>query len=207
MAALTLAMASVTASARTDDRTRAILDRAVNRIKGFAAVEVVFELAMENKAERVREAHEGRAFMKGNMYRVEVMDVVSYFDGQTLYSYMPEVQEVNVSVPGEEEGELMNPTILFDVHDERFEQRLVEERDGHAVIELTPRTPHKQVRVVEARVNVTTNQVERVTSFGKDGNDIVITIKSLKEAGEGLDAAFFRFDEAAHPEVEVIDLR
>ena len=49
--------------------------------------------------------------------------------------------------------------------------------------------------------------VEKVTSFGKDGNDVIITIKSLKKPDMELDVKFFRFDKDAHPEVEVIDLR
>ena len=56
-------------------------------------------------------------------------------------------------------------------------------------------------------INTKNNQVEKVTSFGKDGNDIVITIKSIKQPEKELDQSFFRFDTAAHPDVDVIDLR
>ncbi|MDR1273462.1 MAG: outer membrane lipoprotein carrier protein LolA, partial [Odoribacteraceae bacterium] len=56
-------------------------------------------------------------------------------------------------------------------------------------------------------INTTDSAVEKVTSFGKDDNDIIITIKSLKAPSNALDKPFFRFDAKAHPEVEVIDLR
>ena len=56
-------------------------------------------------------------------------------------------------------------------------------------------------------MNTKTNQVEEVTSFGKDGNNVVISIKSLKKPDKELSDDFFRFDTAAHPDVEVVDLR
>ena len=46
-----------------------------------------------------------------------------------------------------------------------------------------------------------------LTSFGKDGNNVVISIKSLKKPDKELSDDFFRFDTAAHPDVEVVDLR
>ena len=46
--------------------------------------------------------HEGKAWMKGNLYKLNVMDVESYYDGKNIYTYMPEVQEVNIKNPNEE---------------------------------------------------------------------------------------------------------
>jgi outer membrane lipoprotein-sorting protein len=202
-----LAWASAPLTAQTEARARAILDNAVNKIKAYPAVEVVFSLTMENKVEGVRESYPGKAYMKENMYRIEVMDVVNYFDGELIYTYMPEVEEVNIRLPEEEQEDLLDPTILFDIYNQKFARRLLEEKDGKARVELTPKTPHKQIKTIEVQINVATNLVERVTSFGKDDNDIIIAIASLKPPAQTPDATFFRFDADAHPNVEVIDLR
>jgi hypothetical protein len=202
-----LALASTTAPAQTETKSQAILDRAVHKIKNYPAVEVIFDLIMENKAENIRESHPGKAYMKNNMYRIEVMDVINYFDGEVIYTYMPEVEEVNINFPEEEQEDFLNPTILFDIHNQKFSQKLIEEKAGKAYIELTPKTPHKQIKTIGVWLDTTANTVEKVTSFGKDGDDIIIMIKSLKAPGHALDDAFFRFDTKAHPGVEVIDLR
>jgi outer membrane lipoprotein-sorting protein len=202
-----LALASTAAIAQTETKAQAILDKTVNKIKSHPAVEVLFDLTMENKAENIHESHAGKAYMKENMYRIEVMDVINYFDGKVIYTYMPEVEEVNIKNPEEEQEDFLNPTILFDIHNQKFTQKLVEEKGGKAYIELTPKTPHKQIKMIGVWINTTANAVEKVTSFGKDDNDIIITIKSLKAPSNALDEQFFRFDAKAHPEVEVIDLR
>ena len=162
---------------------------------------------MINKAEDINETHHGKAYMKDKMYRIDVMDVINYFDGEVIYTYMPDQEEVNIKNPEENEDEMLNPSILFDIHNQKFTQKLVEDKDGKAYIELTPKQTHKQISKIGVWIDTKTNMVEKVTSFGKDGNDVVITIKSLKKPEKELDVTFFRFDKDAHPEVDVIDLR
>lgn len=204
---LACALLAFPAAAQTDSAAKSILDKAVAAIKAYPAVEVTFDLSMINEAENIKETHAGKAYMKGQMYRIDVMDTENYFDGEFIYTYMPDAGEVNIKLPEEEEEEMLNPTILFDLHNQKFDQRLVEEKEGKAYIELTPKTEHHQIAKIGVLVNTKTNQVEEVTSFGKDGNNVVISIKSLKKPDKELSDDFFRFDTAAHPDVEVVDLR
>lgn len=195
-----------TASAQ-DNQAKTILDKTVAKIKSYPAVEITFDLTMENKAENVRENYAGKAYMKDKMYRIEVMDVINYFDGSVIYTYMPESEEVNIKNPEEEEEDFLNPTILFDIHNQKFNQKLIENKDGIAYIELTPKTPHKQIAKIEVWVDTKKETVQKVISHGKDGNDLIIVIKELKQPEKPLDIKFFQFDATAHPEVDVIDLR
>lgn len=190
-----------------DNQAKTILDKTVTKIKSYPAVEITFDLTMENKAENVRENHAGKAYMKDKMYRIEVMDVINYFDGSVIYTYMPESEEVNIKNPEEEEEDFLNPTILFDIHNQKFNQKLIENKDGIAYIELTPKTPHKQIAKIEVWVDTKKETVQKVISHGKDGNDLIIVIKELKQPEKPLDIKFFQFDTTAHPEVDVIDLR
>ncbi len=56
-----------------------ILDKSAAKIKAYPAVEIEFSLIMENKEEDIREEHQGKAYMKGSLYKLEVMDVVNYY--------------------------------------------------------------------------------------------------------------------------------
>ena len=186
---MVLALCGSLAIAQTDAKAKAILDKTVEHIKSYPAVEIVFDLSMINKAEDINETHHGKAYMKDKMYRIDVMDVVNYYDGEVIYTYMPDQEEVNIKNPEENEDEMLNPSILFDIHNQKFTQKLVENKDGKAYIELTPKQTHKQISKIGVWI------------------DVVITIKSLKKPEKELDVTFFRFDKDAHPEVDVIDLR
>ncbi|MDE6450906.1 MAG: outer-membrane lipoprotein carrier protein LolA, partial [Odoribacter sp.] len=105
-----------------------------------------------------------------------------------------------------EEEELLNPATLFDIHNQGFNQKLINTANGIAYIELYPQEK-KNFEKIGIWVNPTTFSVQKVTSFGKDGNKVTITIKTIKELNPVPHDSFFSFDKTKHPEVEVIDMR
>lgn len=203
---LLLALLTLTVFAQNDPKAKEILDKAATKFKAYPAAEIDFTMAMENKAENINEIHEGKAWMKGNMYKLNLMDVENYYDGKVIYTYMPEVQEVNIKNPNDEEEGFLNPTTLFDIHNQGFNQKLINNANGVAYIELTPKEK-KNFEKIGIWVNPTTSSIQKVTSFGKDGNDVVITIKNIKQLNPVPSETFFRFDTTKHPNVEVVDMR
>ena len=129
-------------------------------------------------------------------------------DADAISQYLDSDKFTNVEVTN---GAVVNDgdrLLVLGVALPGLKERLdVEDKDGKAYIELTPKKEHKQISKIGVWINTKTNTVEKVSSFGKDGNDVVITIKSLKKPEKELDVNFFRFDKEAHPEVDIVDLR
>lgn len=201
-----LVLTAFGAWAQNDSKAKEILDKAAAKFKAYPAAEVSFTLSMENKAENISETHEGQAWMKGNKYKLNLMDVENYYDGTHIFTYMPEVQEVNIKNPNDEEEEFLNPTKLFDIHNQGFTQKLIGTTNGIAYIELLPKEK-KNFEKIGVWVNPATSAIQKVTSFGKDGNNVTITIKNIKQLSPAPADTFFTFDKAKHPEVDVIDMR
>ena len=69
----------------------------------------------------------------------------------------------------------------------------------------------KKVSSVYKSLYINEQLAERVEQMAKENetsfNNVVISIKSLKKPDKELSDDFFRFDTAAHPDVEVVDLR
>ncbi|WP_419545310.1 LolA family protein [Odoribacter laneus] len=189
------------------NEAKTLLDKSTAKIKALPAVEIDFTLTMENKAEGIQEVHEGKAWMKGNLYKLHIMDVENYYDGKNIYTYMPEVKEVNLKNPSDEEEEMLSPTKIFDIHNTGFTQKLVSQEKGIAYIELYPLDEDKNFTKIGIQVKTADSSIEEVKSFGKDGNNLIIKIKNIKQPTPVPADSFFKFDTAAHPEVEVIDMR
>lgn len=200
-------LAGMSAFTQTDAKAKEILDKSAAKFKAYPAVEVDFNFAMENQTENINENHKGHAMLKGNMYKLELMDVVNYYDGKNIYTYMPEVKEVNIKNPSEEEEDMLNPTNLFEIHNKGFRQKYISTANGVAYIELTPLDSKKNFRKIGVWVNPTTSMIQKVTSFGKDGNNVIITINSIKQPATLPATSYFKFDPKQFPGVEVIDLR
>ena len=201
-----LAITAFSAWAQSDPKAKEMLDKAAAKFKAYSAAEVNFTLSMENKAEDINETHEGQAWMKGNKYKLNLMDVENYYDGTHIFTYMPEVQEVNIKNPNDDEEEFLNPTTLFDIHNQGFSQKLMGTTNGIAYIELYPKEK-KNFEKIGIWLNPATSSIQKVTSFGKDGNNVTITIKNIKQLNTAPSDTFFTFDKDKHPEVEVIDMR
>ncbi len=195
-----------TTIAQNDPKAKEILDKIAAKVKAYPAVEVIFTMTMENKAENIKESHNGQAWMKGNMYKVNLMETENYYDGKVIYNYMPEVGEVNIKNPSEEEEGFLNPTTLFDIHNQNFDQKLISNNNGVAYIELYPKEK-KNIEKIGIWVNTKDSSIQKVTSYEKEGNAITIAIISLKSMQPIPSDAFFRFDTAKYPDVEVIDMR
>lgn len=203
---LVLVLTAFSGWAQSDSKAKEMLDKAAAKFKAYPAAEVNFTLSMENKAENISETHEGQAWMKGNKYKLNLMDVENYYNGTHIFTYMPEVQEVNIKNPNNEEEEFLNPTKLFDIHNQGFSQKLIGTTNGIAYIELLPKEK-KNFEKIGIWVNPANSSIQKVTSFGKDGNNVTITIKNIKQLTPAPADDFFTFDKAKHPEVEVIDMR
>ncbi len=194
-------------TAQNEAKAKEILDQAAAKFKAYPAAEITFTLSMENKAEDIHETHPGKAWMKGNLYKLNLMDVENYYDGKVIYTYMPEVKEVNIKNPSEEEEGFLNPTTLFDIHNQGFNQKLIPSASSAKVyIELYPKE-EKNFEKIGIWVNPGTHEIQKVTSFGKDGNQVVITISSVKPLNPAPADTFFKFIPSEHPDVEVIDMR
>lgn len=203
---LLLLVLTFTVFAQNDPKAKEILDKAATKFKAYPAAEIDFTMAMENKAENINEIHQGKAWMKGNLYKLNLMDVENYYDGKNIYTYMPEVQEVNIKNPSDEEEGFLNPTTLFDIHNQGFSQKLISNNNGVAYIELTPQEK-KNFEKIGVWVNPSNSSIQKVTSFGKDGNNVVITINNIKQLNPVPANEYFKFDTAKHPDVEVVDMR
>ena len=193
--------------AQNTPKAKEILDKAAAKFKAYPAAEINFTLTMENPDEGINETHQGKAWMKGNLYKLNLMDVENYYDGKNIYTYMPEVEEVNIKNPNEEEEELLNPTTLFDIHNQGFEQKLVNISGNIAYIELFPTNTDRNFTKIGIWVNPATSSIQKVTSFGKDGNNVTIMLKNIKQLSPAPADTFFKFETTKHPNVEVIDLR
>lgn len=204
---LILGLILMNTSIKAQSDAKALLDKTSKKIESMKAVEVDFTLSLENKIEKTSDSYDGKAYMKGNMYRLDLMGVINYYDGQTIYTYMPEVNEVNLKNPSDSEEEMLDPTKLFNIYNEGFSQKIVKTENGISTIELLPQTLESNVMRVVIELDVASSNIKKVTYFGKDGNNMIIKIKSLKQPNVIPVDSFFSFDKKANPEVEVVDMR
>ena len=193
--------------AQSDPAAKAVLDKSAEKFKAYSSAEVKFSMTMENKAEGINDSYEGVAYMMGNMYRVELMGVINFFDGENIYSYNPDIAEVTVKNPNDNEEELLQPNELFNIHNKGFVQKSAGTEGGNVKIDLIPEDDTKSFAKLTVWVSSSTNMISKVVAYGKDGNDVIVKISSFKKPASPLNESIFKYSAEAYPDAELVDLR
>jgi len=195
------------AQGQSSSKANELLAKASKKLKSMPAVEINFSLVMENESQNIKESYNGKAYMKKNLYKLEVMDVINYFDGKFIYSYMPDMQEVTIKNPTEVQSEMLNPIQLFDIYKKGFTSKFIRHTTKVDYIELTPTDDTKNFTRIGIWLDAINHSIIRITSFGKEGDNVTITINSIKQPSTIPLDSFFKFDSSCHSNVEVVDER
>ena len=206
-----LTLLASTAIAQDEETTKRILDEFSDKLNTYQSVKATFTFTDINLRENTRDKYEGDITFKGEMFRLRILETETWFNGKTLWNFLPDVNEVNVSEPDQEDDVVLNnPFHLFKSYESRFKYGFLGETgQGDKVvyeIDLIPMDLH--VEYSRIRIRISKNKMELLSAqyFKKDGNHYLIEISSLS-ANLDLPDSYFTFDVKDHPGVEVIDLR
>lgn len=209
---ITLLFASISliATAQSQEKAKNILDQVSAKTKAYPSIVAEFTFALENLQEEISEIYDGSIILKGDKYKVNLMDVDTYFDGQVMYTHMIDAEEVNITIPDLDDEETLNPATIFSIYEEGYTFNYVTEGsvDGKACheIDLYPINRDKPFSRVKLLILVDNLQIYSIRQVGKDGNNYTVVVKNMK-TNEQINDNTFVFDKAANPGVDVLDMR
>ncbi len=195
----------LTSQAQYDPEAKSVLDAMSAKYKKMTAFSANFKQKIENKMAGVNEEIEGKITVKGEKFKLEMMDTEIYNNGKETWVYTPELQEVTVS-PNDQEEEEITPGNVYDIYKKGFKYALISVlSSGDRVIELDPESRDKTYHKI--RLIITANDdLKTFSVFEKSGNKYVYNITNFKSISS-LSDSFFTFDPKKYPKVEVIDFR
>lgn len=203
---LGLILLFVTATAQQD--ADALLKKVIDKTKAYNSIKVDFEYRMLNEDAGIDEMKEGVVFIKGDAYKLIMVGQTVISDGQTIWTYLEDSEEVMVSSATEGEENITPSSMLtsyYADHKISYQSSRIKEQEGLKTVELRPQTGKKFVKI-QITIDENKLQIKSLSIFDSGGNEFVYTIKSMKEMGV-MEDNFFTFDESAYPDVEVIDMR
>ena len=187
-----------------------ILDKVSEIIQSHQSIRADFTFSMENKQADVTDTHKGTILIAGEKYKASVMNVDSYFDGTTLWTYLKEVDEVNISNPDPMDETTLSPSSIFNIHKQGFRYIFAGEDtiDGEEIniVDMFPEDRDKPYSRIKVYVNKANNHITKISQIGKDGTNYIIDITNM-ETDVPFEPGMFTFDPDKHPDVEIIDMR
>lgn len=166
-----------------------------------SAYEGRFTLLYYNAQSETTDKQSGDLTIKGNKFRMTLGANETKFDGKTQWVFVSEFNEVSITEPTTDELKEINPLVMIEHYVEK--DRISEGEDG--AINFYPTDPKSSEYFrIELRLNKS-NLPTRLVIHQKNGDKITLVWDSLNKAK--VDDAYFYFDVAKYPNVEVNDLR
>lgn len=196
----------------SDPVATAILEKIKNEYQSFSSMEIEFTLTIAFP-EEAEEIQKGKLSQQGDKYRMKMGPQEIISDGDALWLYMKERNEVQINDAEEEEGEtnILSPKDLFTLYEKgEYIYGLVNEatENGRAIqqIEFKPKDRYSEYTKLRLTVDKRSNRVLRMKVFSKDGSRFTLNIDQLTP-NKDFAADHFTFNEADYPGVKVENLR
>ena len=162
---------------------------------------------MENAKAKINEQKQGTLLLSGDKYKMQASGQTVICDGKTIWTFMPESNEVQVNSL-DNKDEALTPSKLLSNYNTNFKSKILNDKnsDPNTIrIELVPNTIKNYNRAILA-VDKAKLQVKSFMIYDKSGNIFTYTITRF-QTDLPVNASDFSFDPKKFPGVEVIDMR
>lgn len=204
-----LILIGFTGKAQAQD-AQAILDKAAQMYEQSNGIKANFAIHSVVPQQNISESFEGIIEMKGDKFKLETPDMITWYDGQTQWVYVMRNEEVNVSTPSGDELQLTNPAVLLRQYKKGFSVQYKgtsTTRQAKSAYDITLIPKKKSdIQQIDLQIEKMSNIPAAITISDKNKATVSIYI-SKWETGKNQADSFFSFNESDYPDAEVIDLR
>ena len=200
---------AVNAYSQQDPKAQEILKGVSAKYKSYKSISASFKLNVLDKKTDKSENQTGTVTLKGDKYHLTMADQEVMSDGNTMWTFLKESNEVQVSEASTEEDGL-SPANIFTLYEKGFKTKYIGEKTegGKTVhhIELYPEDNKKNYIKILISIVKKDKYLSAAKVFDKNGNIYTYTITKFTPDAPISDDLFV-FNKNKHPNVEVVDLR
>lgn len=199
---LLFALLSVNATAQGTAQAENLLRQLSNQIKSQKNIRLNFSYVLENKKEKIKQESEGDVTLEGERYKLNFLEGILLFDGNKLYTIVPENEEITISLSEDEEDLAFNPSKLLSFYEEgyAYEWDIAQRVMGRNIqfIKLYPAEDNEDLKYLLLGIDTDKMQMYRLIEIGNNGTTTTLTIKS-QENNISLPQDYFEFNAKAYP--------
>ena len=199
---------SITSVFSQDEVAKKILDQLSEKGKSYTDITANFSYNFSNSTQGIDENTEGKIWIKGEMYKLDMSENLSIINnGTTLWYIMKDIPEVQI-MENDPEDE-MNPSKIFTIYESGYKYQYngaesVKGKRMHS-INLYPNESGAISKVV-LFIDAEKTELSVIQLHDKDGGVTTYSITKFT-TNSSLSDDTFKFTKTDYPDIEVIDLR
>lgn len=186
-----------------------VLDKMSEKYRDLGSFKAEFTYVLENKMEDIQEDFTGDIIVKGDKFKLDLGEQLIYNNGETIWTYLKDVNEVNIDYYLPQDGD-MTPSSIFSAYKKGYKYMLLDDEkignNTYYVIDLVPDDPNKPFYKARLWIDKADYSLSQWKLFDKTGNTYLYDITSFDGSYKANDTEF-EFDAGDYPGVVEIDLR
>tara|TARA_Y100000768_G_C23878147_1_gene633846 strand:- start:244 stop:879 length:636 start_codon:yes stop_codon:yes gene_type:complete len=189
---------SLILKAQSPEIAKNLLDEVSNTLASFENVSFDFTYILENRPENIRQETEGFATISGELYKINFLGNEQLFDGEKIYTIVPENEEINISSNEDDSDFGINPLelLIFYKNGYAYQWDIKQNIMGRSIqfIKLIPNKENKDLKYLLLGIDMKTKLIYRLIEIGSSETRTTLTLRNIK-TNTSLTNDFFKFDE------------
>jgi len=198
-------LVSLAGIAQNDKKAAAILEEVSLKTKNYKTIKIEFAYALDNAKEKIHDKFFGTLLSKGDKYKLTAAGQDVICDGKTVWTYLKDANEVQISNIGEDD-DAFTPTKLLTGYDKDYKSKFIEEKGNDQVIELFPQIKGKSFTKIRLTIDKTKKQISKFMIYDRSGSTFSYIVNSFI-TNQAMADNVFTFSKEEHPGVEINDMR
>ena len=197
-------------TAQQTNKAVTLLNQASAAYLKAGGINATFTLQLLQASGTKGDLMKGTIKLKGKKFKLEVEDMITWFDGSNQWVYLKQNQEVNVSNPSEEELLMVNPVNVFQLYKHGYASsyqglKAHNGKQAHAIT-LTPNDKYSTLKSIVALFDKDNLRPLQINIVNKDQSGTLINIPTY-QTGQTYPDNLFIYPAKDYPSNQVIDLR
>ena len=182
---------------------KTLLDEVSNKVRSYDNIAITFKYTLNNTKENIKQDTRGDITMQGEKYILNMMGITRIFNGSTIYTIVPEDEEVTISTYNEQEdkGISVSELLTFYEHGYTTKMDVSQTVKGRKVqfIKLRPIDVNAEIKDILLGIDMQTKHIYKLIQTDSSGTNYTITISSFK-TNQSISETLFIFDENKYKE-------
>lgn len=197
---IALCLISLQGFSQSSQKAKDLLDEVYNKVVAYDNIQIDFVYALENLEANTKSETQGRAILAGDKYLVDLFGSKQLFDGNLVYTIVPDNEEVTIEAPSEGEN-TVTPSKMFTFYKQghNYEWDILQNVKGRKIqfVKLVPIDTNTEIKTILLGIDAETKHIHKLIETGKNGTKTTITVNSFK-TDQPLSKSLFTFDEAKY---------
>tara|TARA_B100000900_G_scaffold53458_1_gene39594 strand:+ start:7953 stop:8594 length:642 start_codon:yes stop_codon:yes gene_type:complete len=187
---------------QTSNQAENLLNLASKQMESYNNIEFEFSYVLNNRIEQINQESSGQVTLASEKYKLNFLDAIQLFDGKSLYTIVPENEEITITKAQEVEDFGINPRELLQFYKNGYDYHwdISQRVKGKNIqfVKLIPVKGDSEIESLLVGIDTNQNHIYKLIEIGYNGTITTLTINNMK-VNSSLPENFFIFNEADYP--------